>query len=124
MPKIVSKKTWEENEFGEPLQMAPQHGVFLNDYTFEVDLFKENAATEFAEAINALTSNKKMQERFEEWKTNPDNLDPEQLVKDIESVGKGRFAQRLATIIDSGFSEICPQYIKDATDYLVEKIST
>lgn len=123
MPKIVSKKTWNDAEYDQLLEMAPEHGIFLNDYTFEVDLFKENAATEFAEAIKAVTTNKKMLARFEEWKKNPNDLDPEQLVKDIESVGKGRFAQRLATIIDGGFSEVCPQYIKDATDYLVVKTS-
>jgi putative ATP-dependent endonuclease of OLD family len=123
MPLILSKKEWDEAEFDAILDMAPQAGVFLNGYTFEIDLFKANAAFEFLEAIKGVTDNKKMHQRFEEWRKSPSSLDVERFLKDIESVGKGRFAQRLAAVIDNGFSEVCPQYIKNAVNYLVEKIS-
>lgn len=122
MCHLVDDDTWEENDFDDILAMAPDYGVFLNEYNFEVDLFNSDAEDEFFEVVKKVTDNKKMHKRFEVWKNNPGSLDPVQLLKDIESVGKGRFAQRLASIIDSQDYEICPQYIKDAIDYLLKEI--
>jgi len=45
-------------------------------------------------------------------------MDPEQLLKDISAIGKGRFAQRLAARISKN---ICPEYIKDAISYVAER---
>lgn len=124
MKELVDKDIWEEKDFDELLDMAPDYGVFLNDYTFEVDLFKADAEDDFYEAVKTATSNKNIHKRFEAWKKAPNTLNPVQLLKDIESIGKGRFAQRLSTIIDSRDYQVCPQYIKDAIDYLIEKVTT
>jgi len=97
--------------------------VFLNEFTFEIDLFQAGAKDEFAEAIKGLTGNKKMHARFNALALNPDSLDPTQFLKDIESVGKGRVAQRLASIFVASESDVCPPYIKAALDYLQERLT-
>jgi len=48
----------------------------------------------------------------------PATVDAERLVKDITAIGKGRYAQRLACIIQK---DICPPYIKDAIEYVAKR---
>lgn len=109
--------------FDEVLMLAPKHGVFLNQFTFEVDLFKTGAEGEFFEAISGLTSNKKMKSRFDALSQAPDSLDPVQFLKDIDSIGKGRVAQRLASIITAKEIDVCPTYIEDALKFLRVKLA-
>ena len=95
----------------------------LNDYTFEIDLFKEGAEDEFAEAMKGLTDNKAMHKRFDDLSKNPDKLDPKQFLKDINSVGKGRFARRLASLLLAAGNDVCPPYIKAALDFIKAKLA-
>jgi len=105
------------------LAQAGDNGIFLNDFTFEIDLFKTGAEDEFAAAINGLTTNKKMLKRFEDLSRDPDKIDPGRFLKDIEFVGKGRFAQRLASILVASKKDVCPPYIEAALDYLKEELA-
>jgi putative ATP-dependent endonuclease of OLD family len=114
---------WEKLSISDVLKEAPDHGIFLNDYTFEVDLFKEGTEGEFAQAMKELTGNKAMHKRFEELSKDPAKFDPKQFLKDIDSVGKGRFAQRLASLLTKRGDDVCPQYIKAALDYLKAKLA-
>jgi len=57
MQELLSKELWDELGFDELLELAPQHGVFLNEFTFEVDVFKADAEEYFQKAVKALTSN-------------------------------------------------------------------
>lgn len=123
MQHLIKKKTWDNLEFEKILELAPNYGVFLNTFTFEVDLFQTGAEDEFAEAIGGLTTNKKMVERFNALSMHPERLDPTQFLKDIDSVGKGRVAQRLASVLLAKKSDRCPPYIKLALEYLKAKIA-
>ncbi len=99
-------------------------GIFLNDYTFEVDLFREGTEDEFAQAMKDLTDNKEIHKRFDELSENPEKLEPKQFLKDINSVGKGRFAQRLASLfLARRRNDVCPPYIKAALDYMKAKLA-
>jgi putative ATP-dependent endonuclease of OLD family len=123
MPELMNEELWEKLSFEKVLKRARDYGVFLNDFTFEIDLFRSGTESEFAEAINALTSNKKMHTRFRKLAGNPKSLEPKQFLKDLDSLGKGRVAQRLATIFLAKKSESCPPYIKAAFDYLEDKLA-
>ena len=96
--------------------------MFLNQFTFEMDVFNAGAEHHFQTAVESLTSNKKMHERFVELSANPASLDPTQFLKDINSVGKGRMAQRLAAVLLAEKADMCPQYIKAALKYLKVKL--
>jgi putative ATP-dependent endonuclease of OLD family len=119
----MDENEWGKLSFKNVLARAGKYGVFLNTFTFEVDLFKNGAETAFAEAIKGLTSNKKMHTRFDELSLDPGSLDPTQFLKDIESVGKGRVAQRLASLFVANESDVCPPYIKAALDYLQVRLA-
>ena len=99
------------------------YGVFLNEFTFEIDLFNAGAEDEFNEAVKGLTENQKMHSRFSALASDPSTLDSAQLLKDINSLGKGRFAQRLATVLVEKDVDICPPYIKAALDYMKAKLA-
>lgn len=122
MMKKSEKK--EGITFKEVLEIAPKYGVFLNQFTFEVDLFQAGGAKdEFAEAIDGLTTNKQMKARFKALSKKPDSLDPTQFLKDIDSVGKGRVAQRLASVLLANNNDVCPPYIRSALKYLRAKLT-
>ena len=122
MSRLLDETTFEVLNFDQILAKAKDYGVFLNDFTFEIDLFKAGAEDEFEEAVRGLTENKKMLERFSSLAADPTKLDAAQLLKDINSIGKGRFAQRLATVLVENDVDICPPYIKAALDYMKAKL--
>ena len=100
MCEIMSEQDWQATSFREILELAPDSGVFINTFTFEVDLFKEpDAAGQFLTAVKGLTDNNAMHKRFAALADDPKTLDPTQFLKDIDSIGKGRVAQRLAAVL-------------------------
>jgi putative ATP-dependent endonuclease of OLD family len=67
-----------------------------------------------------LTKSGAAEKRANAWKDSPSTLDADRFIKDIQAIGKGRFAQRLATRITK---DICPQYIKDAIDSIKDRLN-
>jgi putative ATP-dependent endonuclease of OLD family len=123
MKEIMTEEKWDELDGDGILARAEENGVFLNTFTFEVDLFREGSENQFAAAIKQLTENKKMRARFAKLGAEPDRLDPAAFLKDIDSLGKGRVAQRLASIFLSEGNDVCPPYIKSALDYMKAKLA-
>lgn len=123
MVHLIDDEEWKKLSFKEVLERAEDHGVFLNEFTFEIDLFRAGAEDQFAKAVKGLTTNKKMQKRFEVLSDDPDKLDPKQFLKDIDSLGKGRVAQRLASILLAEKVDVCPAYIEAALDYMKKKLA-
>jgi len=123
MREVLPEDLWDESSYSEVLKLAPKCGVFLNEFTFEVDVFKTAAEKHFLTAIKALTANKKMHERFAALAADPSSLDPKQFLKDIDSIGKGRVAQRLAAVLLAKNADVCPEYIKAALKYMRSKLA-
>ena len=118
---LLDYATWDTGKFDDLLGMAPSLGIYMNTHTFEVDLFKSGLAEEFLEAMKAVGVNDSMKKRMQEWTSDIDSLDTDQFLVDIESVGKGRFAQRLASIISESSTTACPKYIIKALKYVARK---
>jgi putative ATP-dependent endonuclease of OLD family len=121
--RLLDENEWSKLSFDEVMKKAKSFGVFLNGYTFEIDLFKEDTEDEFAQAMKELTDNKEMHKRFDELSKHPEKLEPKQFLKDINSVGKGRLAQRLASLFLAVGADVCPPYIKAALDYMKGKLA-
>lgn len=118
---LVDKKVWDANDFNTLLKTAPDYGIFVNSHTFEVDLFREGLYDAFAEAMKGLAGNSKMRERMKNWAADPGTLDVDAFLKDIEFVGKGRFAQRLASIIIKSNLMACPKYISTGVKHVAAR---
>lgn len=96
------------------------HGVFSNIDTLEVDLFKDGKFTK--SIVKTLRETSWSPERkgwIDGWENDAETLDVDNYLKLIDVVGKGRFAQRLASRI-KGVAP--PAYIGDAISYVVDRV--
>jgi putative ATP-dependent endonuclease of OLD family len=116
--ELVGEVTVKGKSLPESLAAANAAGMFVNDNTFEVDLFKSGQQIGICKTLIELATSKPMTLRAEVWLKSPASLDPAQLVKDILSIGKGRFAQRLATNLEV---QAWPPYIKEAVEYVAAR---
>jgi len=122
MQHLMGSKAWAAANFAEVLAQAPEAGVFLNEFTFEVDLFRAGMHAVFFDAVKGLSDNAKMHCRFQALAKDPSTLDPVKFLKDIDSIGKGRFAQRLAAMMAYQKITACPKYISDAFIHLRDRL--
>jgi putative ATP-dependent endonuclease of the OLD family len=103
----------------EPL--AASHGLFFNTTTLEIDLFNAGNAEFMSRAFGTLTGSKTKKARVEAWAADPDELDGEEFVEFISKIGKGRYAQRLASVMAGEDGVECPPYIQAALAYLTKQ---
>lgn len=105
---------------------ARKHGIFITKHTLEVALFKAGRKASYKQAIDSLSTNAAAKSRAASWKEGTDVLDPERMLKDIEEIGKGRFAQRWASIISSLPADpskpFCPESIREAIEHVNKSI--
>lgn len=97
--------------------MGKACGIFVNQHTLEIDLF-DIASELVCSVLEELTENREAKARVQTWRQNPCALDQERFLKDIEEIGKGRFAQRLASRVKAVH---CPSYIREAIEYVAAK---
>lgn len=94
-------------------------GVFTNSHTLEVDLFHDGFAEQILETLGEQSFSAERKEWIEEWAADHDALDVEKYLTLIDAVGKGRFAQRLASRIgDMG----PPAYIRNAIEFVAGRV--
>ncbi len=95
---------------------AERFGYFVNSNTLELELFAGGLAEVMKEVIEEeLSINQKTRDLIQGWIDDSDTLDEERLIKLIEQIGKGRFAQALAPHVDE---DTCPDYIRRALEHI------
>lgn len=94
-------------------------GLFTNLRTLEVDLYDGGFQDEILETLNETKWSKPRQLLIDGWLAKPDGCDPDELLKLIDSIGKGRFAQRLASRCEG---KEPPAYIRDAISKVVNLV--
>ncbi|MEA9585885.1 AAA family ATPase [Xanthomonas sp. WHRI 10064A] len=110
----------EIDNYNEFSQRCEAHGVFTNTNTLEIDVFCDDDFT--VAVIETLREQRLSDERrgwVDQWEAAPETLDAANYLKLIEAVGKGRFAQRLASRIE-GIEP--PAYIGGAISFVVERV--
>jgi putative ATP-dependent endonuclease of OLD family len=117
LAEVLKRKDYEALSSKNLVQVACENGFFIGDYTFEVDLFGCGKHKSMCAALKELSDNSAVQERAKRWEKEPKEMEPEQLLNDIRAIGKGRFAQRLATRIRD---DICPPYVREAISYVAK----
>lgn len=96
-----------------------EFGVFTNGDTLETELFEGDFTEVVIEGLREGNFGKVRMARIDTWERNPESVDREQLLAMIEDIGKGRFAQRMATRI-SGLE--VPGYISRAINYVADRV--
>lgn len=99
-------------------------GIFIGHYTLEVDIFgnvKTKGKNTILKVFNELTEGgEKHKKNFKEHLNNGRFDECLKMIEGTTSkIGKGRFSQRLSLAVTS---EMIPEYIENAIDYIVENI--
>ncbi|GBH30962.1 ATP-dependent nuclease [Sphingobium xenophagum] len=107
------------DNYDETYEKFEEFGLFVNDSTLETEMF----GGDYAEAMIAtLREHNFSAERLallDTWETKPSDVDAKILIKMIEQMGKGRFAQRLASRIE-GLT--VPHYIANAINHVIDLV--
>jgi putative ATP-dependent endonuclease of OLD family len=96
-----------------------RHGIFLNEHTLEVDLFRDAFAAAIIETLREVNFSAARRTKLDAWEADSDDLDPEEFLKMVEQIGKGRFAQRLASRIGGTAP---PDYIRLAIEFVAGRV--
>lgn len=106
-----------EDDIDELFEQGATDGIFVNDRTLEVELFRAGLGSAMAKVLerHANTWGEKRQAWMQGWLDDPATLNEDKLLGWVEEVGKGRFAQALASYARKKY---CPLYIKRALEYV------
>lgn len=106
----------DEAGFGERCE---DFGIFINDYTLEVDLFENGFSGQIIETLREGSFSQERQGWINGWENDPSSLDVDKYLTLIEVIGKGRFSQRLSSRA-TGIEP--PDYVKNAIAYVVDRV--
>lgn len=94
--------------------------IYSNFDTLEVDLFDdEGFRLAILETLRERAWSAERAVWIDQWEQDPNSLDRENYLKLIDAIGKGRFAQRLATRVDG---VLPPLYIREAIESIVNRV--
>ena len=94
-------------------------GIYTNIRTLETDLYEGGFADDILATLNEEKWSKARQAQIDGWLADHDSIDQDELLNLIDGVGKGRFAQRLASKIEGRKP---PRYLEDAIQYVVKRV--
>ena len=99
--------------------LTEEYGIFLNDHTLEVDLFKDGYEGYITETLLEHGFGPTRTARINAWAEDPDELEVKRYLSLIEEIGKGRFAQRLAARLEDIEQ---PDYIGAAIEFVTDRV--
>lgn len=111
------------------LEFYEGFGIFLNSSTLEIELNNSGCICLMNSAMRALCDVGAAKKRFQQLEDDTKKAnkainigDPKRFIKDIEYVGKGRFAQRLCSEICEldPAHDVCPPYILKAIKHVIQ----
>jgi putative ATP-dependent endonuclease of OLD family len=115
---VVGAKALEGATLAKQLELGRKHGFFIAEDCLEVDLFRCGRHKSMTKVLVELAEGEAARRRANGWAQSPDTVSAEELLKDITAIGKGRFAQRLATRVRG---TACPAYIAEALEYVARR---
>jgi putative ATP-dependent endonuclease of OLD family len=115
LEKVALSRGLADKGVEQQLEAAASHGLFVGEHTLEVDLFRAGLHEAITDTLIELAPSQAARERAEEWREQPARFNPEIFLRDLSSISKGRFAQRLST---RALADHCPSYLTDAIQYV------
>jgi putative ATP-dependent endonuclease of OLD family len=125
MAHIMAADDYEKTGDEEILGAAASCGVFLGTSTFEIDLLRSGRAKSMASALHQLAPGPTAKLRATAWgkSTKVKSEEEDRFLKDIEAIGKGRYAQRLAaTMKKTAKGPQGPSYVMDSLAFLTKLV--
>jgi len=96
-----------------------EYGIFTNEETLELDLLDTDLLEPMFEVLKERKWGAARKINIAAWEKDYETIDNVELLAMIETIGKGRFAQRLASKAE-GIAP--PDYIKDALEYVASRV--
>lgn len=106
-------------EYDDFSEKCDTFGVFTNVHTLEVDLFKGDYVKPIIETLREGGFGSRRSGWIDDWEKDIGTLDTDRYLSLIDAIGKGRFAQRLATRIGDLNP---PGYITRAIRYVADHV--
>jgi putative ATP-dependent endonuclease of the OLD family len=116
-PVIAEFKAFDD--MAEFSDACDEFGVFTGLETLELDLFNGDYIEPLLDTLREGPFGADRKALLKAWKADPDTLDKDQYMAMIDVIGKGRFAQRLATQVE-GLDP--PPYIGRAIKFVAERV--
>lgn len=116
------QELWNNRQWDSLREKCQNHGIFVGERTLEADLFDNGYGEAFLEVFTELKAGNAIIKRVKvivDQGTPMGDRNLEQLLRDIERFGKGRFAQRFAEKVKK---EKIPAYIRDAITHLIDQV--
>jgi putative ATP-dependent endonuclease of OLD family len=112
---------YDELDADEVIARAEPFGYFVNDNTLEPDLWTGGLGRAMQRVIlRELSLPQQTKDQIQEWVDFPEGLNEERLLRIVERIGKGRFAQSLAPHVSE---ESCPDYIRRALEHIRDAVT-
>ena len=105
----------KDKYYADSFKKMEQFGIFVNTDTLETELFNGDYAQQMIETLCEYRFSKARKKLLGKWEKDPGTVDDEVLLEMIEQMGKGRFAQRLATRVSGN---PVPDYISKAIKHV------
>lgn len=113
---VQSDVDHEDLDADEVIELGEEYGYFVNENTLETELFAGGLAEAMQEVIlEELSLRRVTLGALQQWVDDPGQVDEGRLLKLIERIGKGRFAQALAPSVSE---HVCPGYIRAALEHI------
>lgn len=106
---------------GDRVAQARKHGFFVGTTTIETDLLASGRVLPICRALAELGVSAAAKRRADAWAKAKKVDNEETMLKDIAAIGKGRFAQRLATVMQKRKNGSDPSYIVDAITFVSDR---
>ncbi|MEL6061414.1 MULTISPECIES: AAA family ATPase [unclassified Methylobacterium] len=114
-------RDYEAMDEAEVFRRGALRGIFVNSSTLEPALFATGMRRQMVRVLKAdLPLRRANRELLDGWEARPSTLEPTRLIKLIERIGKGRFAQRIAP---AATAERCPAYIREALERIRDEVA-
>jgi putative ATP-dependent endonuclease of OLD family len=118
-PKTLIKELDDIEDPNVFCERCEPFGIFSNIDTLEVDLFRDSFATAIIETLREGDFGKVRREWIDAWEKDPKTLDKGKLLSLVDAIGKGRFAQRLASRLGT---KKPPRYILAAIESVASRV--
>ena len=119
VPAAVAARLGDDDEDARRT-LAAEYGVFTNSDTLEVDLFRDDDFRDLVIAtLREYGFGQTRSGLIDGWEADPDTLDNKAFLAMVETIGKGRFAQRLASRMTG---EAPLTYIRDAIRFVRDRV--
>jgi putative ATP-dependent endonuclease of OLD family len=105
--------------YHDSFEECAKFGIFVNSSTLETELFNGDYAGPMIESLREHNFSTERLALLDAWEHEPSSADRDILLNMIEQMGKGRFAQRLASRSEG---KLVPDYIADAITHVIDLV--